>query len=99
MKQADCFFLAKGSGLLDVDVQVRDLNETLRLGLLEHHIHPLLIAAVYLLANPEKLGLCIVKIQRRVRAAIALKPSDEILEMCWKCSGTVCRRRLVRRYK
>ena len=99
MKQADCSLLAEGFELFLLDVQVRDLNETLRLGLLEHQIPPLLVGAVHLLADPEKLGRRIVKIQRCVRIAIALKPSDKILEMRWNSSGAVCRRRLVHAYE
>jgi hypothetical protein len=99
MKQADCSLLAEGFELLLLEVQVCDLNETLPLGLLEHQIPPLLVGAVHLLANPEKLGCCIVKIQRCVHVAIVLKPSDKMLEMRWNSSGAVCRRWLVHGYK
>lgn len=96
MKQADC---SLGFELLRLDVQVRDLNKTFRLGLLEHRDPPMLLATIYLLANPEKLGHRIAKFQRCVYAAIALKPSDEILEMRWGSSGAVSRCRLIRGYE
>ena len=99
MKQADRSLLAEGFELLFLDVRVRQLNQTLRLGLLEHQIPPLLFVAataVYLLANPEKFGQCIVNIQSCVRAAIALKPSDERLEMCWSRSRALYRHWLVK---
>ena len=99
MKQSDCSLLAEGFERLLLDVQVRNLNKTFRLGLLEHRIPPMLFATVYPFAKPEKLGHRIVKIQRCVHAAIALKPSDEMLEMRWSSSGAVCRRWLVRGYE
>lgn len=95
MKQANCSLLAEGFELL-LEVQVRDPNETLRLGLLEHRVPPILFGAIYLLANPEKIGHRIGKTQRGVRATIALKPSDEMLEILWGNSGAACRRRHVR---
>lgn len=94
MKQADCSLLAEGTELLVIDFQVRELNETFRLGLLDDQLPPLHSDAACLHVNLEVIGLHIFKIQI-FRAAIVLKPVDEILEMCWNRSGVI---RLVRRY-
>lgn len=59
---------------LRLELLVRDLNETFRLGLLEDRIPPLALGF-------NLLGHCIIKIQKCVRVAIAVRSSVEILEM------------------